>query len=103
MRLTSIALAIAVSLCACNQVTPTCRSVCRKLTRCDEVRAADYIGTDECRDLCDVQDNYYDSIQDDEVLVTDFEAWNAYKWCVLSETCEEVADGACYDEALYAF
>jgi hypothetical protein len=96
-------LAITVALCACNKVTPTCRSVCRKLARCDEVQAADYITTDECRDLCEVQDVYYERLEDDEELVENLEAWNSYKWCVVSETCEEVADGACYDEALFAF
>gem|GEM_PF-1476639 len=103
MRLTTAALALSVGLLACNQVNPTCRSVCRKLSRCDEVKSADYIATEECRDLCDVQETYYDRLEDDEELVSDFESWNSYKWCVVTETCEDVADGVCYDEALYAF
>ncbi len=103
MRLTTAALALSVGLLACNQVNPTCRSVCRKLSRCDEVKSADYIATEECRDLCDVQETYYDRLEDDEELVSDFESWNTYKWCVVTETCEDVADGVCYDEALYAF
>ncbi len=92
-----------VALVGCNKVTPTCRSLCRKITRCDEIEAADYITTEECRDLCEIQEAYYDSLEDDEETVTDFEAWNSYKWCTVTETCENLADGACYDEDLFAF
>ena len=88
---------------ACNKVTPTCRAVCRKLSRCDEVQAADYVTKEECRDLCEVQQEYYDRLEDDEETEALFEQWNDWKWCTETSTCEEVGDGICYDEDLYAF
>ncbi len=75
---------------------PTCEQVCAKVVRCEVTPG---LTRDECEESCNRQDVLYELEQDD--LAT--EAFAAHRRCVASATCEELEDGVCYDEQLFAF
>ena len=74
----------------------TCQSVCDKLLSCEALDVGD-VGDKECELDCAVQQSAYEG---DEERTAAFEA---YKDCVLETSCEELIEGACHNEALYAF
>jgi len=84
---------VSVLLYGCSS---TCQSVCDKLLTCDALDVGD-VGDKECELDCAVQESSY---EDD---VERAAAFDAYKECVLAASCEELIEGACHDEALYAF
>jgi hypothetical protein len=89
-----VALLLASSLSAC---TPTCKETCRKLLDCDldSERVAFAACVDSCTDL----DALYASWEDERII----EAHDAHRRCIGSSTCDEIEDGACYDEDLFVF
>ena len=78
---------------------PTCKQVCDKITSCAQLD--DYSGThpDFCAENCIRQETLYDVWDDTDLL----DRLDAHKVCLMDATCDEVADGVCYDEELYAF
>jgi len=90
---------MAAALSACE---PTCQLACRQLLRCDlentELETSG-IALDACEASCVFQEDQYEEADDNvnRARLAD------HKRCVANSTCEEVAVGACYDEALFPF
>ena len=80
--------------------TPTCEQSCHKLLDC-ELADSPRTAFQECKDACTSQQQLYDSWKDDpEDKATLLEE---QRECIGASTCDEIADGVCYDEALSAF
>jgi len=75
---------------------PTCQRTCKKLVDCDEIETP-RVAVDECEDSCNRTEALYED-WDDEQLRT---AFDDYKTCVSDESCQAIADGACYDPDLF--
>jgi hypothetical protein len=80
---------------------PSCETLCNKLERCDLDPG---VSSDECRETCDRQVSFFkeDNMQipDGDVLG---EAFYQHRVCLGAHTCDEIADGVCYDEQLFLF
>jgi hypothetical protein len=77
---------------------PPCKQVCEKLLECEEVDSP-RIALSECEDSCEAQEALYQQWTDEELE----ERFVAYKECVDEEECSAIAEGACYDERLFAW
>ncbi len=77
---------------------PTCEQTCEELLACDEVES-DRVALDDCTAACLVQQQVYDDWEDIELQ----QGFADYKRCISEESCDAIADGACYDEDLYAW
>jgi len=86
-----VVIAALVGACA-----PPCEQVCRKARECD---LSPRLAQDECVEACDRQRTYFDVEEDDEGK----KAFIQERECIVSSTCEEIQDGACYDPYLYPF
>ena len=83
-----------LSLLGC---TPTCEQVCEKLTTCDEL---DSISSEiDCQSACTAQELLYEDWEDEEKR----NAFDELKVCIGENTCDEIADGLCYNEVIYMF
>jgi hypothetical protein len=78
--------------------TPTCAESCRKVLRCDAVQT-DRLGQDECVDQCTRQVALYESWEDDDKLAQ----FREEKRCIATSTCEEVAEGLCYESDIFPY
>lgn len=78
---------------------PSCQRVCRKLVNDCEAVETPRQGSEDCEAWCNTQQALYDKWKDTELR----EDFTDYKRCVIDESCEDIADGVCYDETLYAF
>ena len=96
MRPSSVALLIAAALAAAGCV-PTCTETCDKVLDCgiDTER----MSLEECVDACTRQDALYEWWEDEAKL----EAFDDHRRCVARSTSEEIADGECYEDALFVF
>jgi hypothetical protein len=78
-----------------------CRSVCRKvLFECGDL-GSERVALDECELSCLQQEALYEEWED-EVKQAQFDD---HKGCIRSSSCEEIAEGECYDgyEDLFVF
>ena len=75
---------------------PSCKQACRQLLACDDVETP-RVTLDDCVSSCEVQQEVYERWDDTQLREGLAEA----KRCVMEESCEDVADGVCYDEDLY--
>jgi hypothetical protein len=82
-------------LVACE---PSCEQTCEKLLSCDEVESP-RVSELECERACTTQEELYLSWDD----VSLQEAFSDHKRCIDEEECGAIADGACYDDRLFAF
>lgn len=89
-------LAIA-SLLLASACAPTCSETCDKLLSCE--LDAQRMHEDECLESCELQLNLY-QIWEDSRLEDQFDD---HRSCLVTSTCEEIADGECYDEDLFQF
>ena len=87
-----LAAVIAGSGCA-----PSCEHTCRKVLACD--LGTERIAQQECVDSCEAQDALYQSWDDEEKI----DAFDDHRRCLVQSSCDEIADGACYDEDLFVF
>jgi hypothetical protein len=81
---------------------PSCEETCEGLLACgDEVEdiSTDRVALDDCTAACLVQERLYDDWEDVELR----NGFADYKRCVAEETCDAIAEGACYDEELYSW
>lgn len=80
--------------------TADCDSTCKKLISCEsEGLDVPLMNKVECNSACNAQLNYY---QDNDY--TDKEnAFKDMRACIVSETCEAISEGVCYDEEVYAW
>ena len=83
-------------LTACNA---TCRQSCQKLASCAEVDSTGTIEA-ECRETCLAQEFLYEEDWEDEVLLAAFEE---QRNCIRDSSCEQIAEGVCYDETLWTW
>ena len=77
---------------------PTCKEVCNQLLDCDEVESF-RVSEAECRAACLREEELYTDWQDLDALEIHYDQ----RSCIVDASCEEIADGACYDEELYLF
>lgn len=83
------------SLLACG---PTCERTCEKILRCDNL-SSERVSVEECQESCSRQQVLYE-LWEDEVKQ---EAFDDHKRCLVGSSCDEIADGVCYDEELFIF
>ena len=76
--------------------TTPCSSVCNKLLECENLGFGS-VSDKECELDCAVQQSSY---EEDEALDAAFEA---YKSCVMEQSCEGLQAGACHNPDLFAF
>jgi hypothetical protein len=96
VRLSGSALAAALLLApACR---PSCEQVCEKLLDCDAVESP-RVSLSECEDSCSREETLYETWDDQQLLDALYEEME----CVADSSCDEVAGGACYDDALFVF
>ena len=88
--------ACVVSISGC---TPDCETTCNKLVSCGSVEdgAASLL---ECENSCRTQQELYNNDWEDEEKQQGFDD---LKSCIVSETCEDIASGVCYDDQLYVW
>ena len=77
---------------------PTCAATCEVLLACDEVETS-RVSADECEEMCVREQNLYEDWEDTQALQAAYDA----RSCIASSSCEEIADGACYDESIYLY
>ena len=77
---------------------PGCETTCRKVLKCDGLETSE-LTIGECTAECIRQTNAIDQAEDDELS----DAFVAHKRCITSSSCDEILDGACYDEVLFPF
>ncbi len=83
---------------ACNW---PCRAVCRKvLFECGDL-GSERVALDECEVSCLRQEALYEEWENEEKQ----DLFDDHKRCVARSSCEEIADGECYDgyEELFVF
>ena len=78
--------------------TPTCDQACKKLMRCEGLET-EGLYADRCEEGCEEEKALYEDWENPQLE----DALDAELRCIRDETCEAIADGACYDEDLYAF
>ena len=83
-----------LSLLGC---TPTCEQVCEKLTTCDGLDAI--TSEKDCQSACTAQELLYEDWDDEDKR----DAFEELKICIGENTCTEIADGICYNSAVYLF
>jgi hypothetical protein len=76
----------------------SCQKACEKLLSCDELSNA-RVDEDECESACETQQAQYDKWEDYQKQ----DAFDQERNCIVDSTCAQVADGACYDDELFAF
>ncbi|MCB9742595.1 MAG: hypothetical protein H6740_08350 [Alphaproteobacteria bacterium] len=87
-----------LALSALLGCTPTCDQTCRKLIRCEVIESS-AVNEDLCSADCSSLENLYD-YWDDQQLVNELQETRR---CIGESTCEDIADGVCYEEDLYPF
>lgn len=85
-------LAASIALQGC---TPRCQEVCNKVLNCE--LGATRVAQEECILSCRLEEALYDDWEDDSKR----KAFKAHKRCIRSSSCEEIADGECYDDELF--
>jgi hypothetical protein len=95
MRTGLAVLAVFAAACA-----PPCERVCRKVLFDCEL-SSERVALDECIDSCSRQEDLYIAWNNDELQTLHRE----HRRCVVAASCEELADGACYEgyEELFPF
>lgn len=96
--LSRLALPVALGsvLVAAGGCAPACGTLCDKLDGCD-LRAQ--VDRQECIDACDRQLGDLTAREDTDGL----EAFDAQRTCLGASTCEEIAEGVCWDDTLGPF
>jgi hypothetical protein len=77
---------------------PTCRATCDKTLRCGNLDS-ERVALAECVDMCQRQDVLYQQWQDEEKS----EAFDDHRRCVSSTSCDDIAEGECYDPLLWVY
>lgn len=77
---------------------PTCKEVCNKALSCelDSPRTP----LDACIEDCERQRSLYKDWWEDEEKV---DLFVEHRRCVMQSSCDELAEGVCYDEELFIF
>ena len=94
-RVVSGGFGLLVLLAGCE---PTCDRVCTRTLACG-LDDAPRVSQTECEDTCNSRAALYDAWQDEEKQ----DAYVAHKRCLIDASCDDIADGACYDPLLFQF
>jgi hypothetical protein len=79
--------------------TPTCEDVCDKLVgECGDL-GTERQGSAECQIQCEAQDRLLENWNDEQQR----DAYDAEMRCLRDATCDDIAEGVCYDPALWSF
>lgn len=90
--------ALAAALLLAPACRPSCEQVCEKLLACEEVESP-RVSLAECEESCTREEALYEQWDDQQLL----DALYGEMTCIMDTPCDEVAAGACYDEALFRF
>ncbi|MCB9670099.1 MAG: hypothetical protein H6734_11550 [Alphaproteobacteria bacterium] len=93
--LRSSAILVVLAALGAQACTPRCQEVCTKVLDCGIESTR--VSHDECILSCQLEENLFDVWEDKEKAA----AFKAHKRCIRSSTCEEIAEGTCYDELLF--
>lgn len=88
-----LAAALLVAGCA-----PTCEETCDKLVDCGNLETTGFSST-ACNNSCELQEAQLDEWNDTQKL----DALEAERRCLVGSTCEEIAEGACYDPYIWSY
>ena len=83
-----------VALAGC---VPTCPETCKKVLDCGV--ETERVAEDECITACEVQQILYEQWEDEQKM----EAFDDHKRCLMQSTCDEVAEGVCYDPVVFIY
>jgi len=86
---------VAVALLGCS---PRCERTCKKLLKCEGLDS-DRVALDECELSCRNQLSLFEGWKDEDKLE---DAFAEHRRCLIRSTCEEIADGECYDPLLFS-
>jgi len=75
---------------------PACESTCTKLLDCD---LSPRVSEEECVESCETQQHLYEDWGDTEKQT----AFEKERGCIRQSTCDEIADGTCYDDEIWVF
>jgi hypothetical protein len=78
--------------------TPPCQDVCRKILDCGTLESQ-RVAVEECELSCEVQAALYADWEDEAKE----EAFDDHKRCLMQESCDDIAEGVCYDEDIFVF
>jgi len=90
-----VALVLAVALLGC---APRCERTCKKLLKCDGLDS-DRVALAECETSCLNQLAMFEDWKDEDKLE---DAFADHRRCIVQSTCDEIADGVCYDPLLFS-
>lgn len=76
---------------------PPCGQVCRKVLDCE--LDSERVSFEECEAACRQQQALYLEWENRELQA----AFDDHRSCVAQSSCEELADGTCFNEDLWAF
>ncbi|MFK7927621.1 MAG: hypothetical protein AB8H79_05510 [Myxococcota bacterium] len=76
---------------------PSCKQTCRNVLACD--LESDRVTVDECEAACVFQERLYEDRQQDALR----DRLGDHKRCLNRESCDDLADGVCFDDELFAF
>ena len=76
---------------------PTCAQSCRKVIACD--LESQRVVQDECEASCVFQERQYEDWEDEVKQ----DAFSDHKRCLARESCDDIAEGVCYDEQIFLF
>ncbi len=57
------------------------------------------VDLEACTSACNAQDTLYSEWDDEEKM----DAFDELRTCIVSETCERVSEGVCYDDDMYVW
>jgi len=77
--------------------TPRCEDTCAKVLDCG--LGATRVSRDECVLMCQRQGDLYGNWDDDAKL----SALREHRRCIAASSCEEIAEGVCYDDDLFVY
>ena len=84
-----------LGVCTSLGCPATCAQTCEKALSCD--LDSERVSQIECVDMCQRQDALYEMWEDEEKQ----QAFLEHRRCILQSTCEDIADGSCYDDLLF--
>ena len=87
---------LALLLVGCDT---SCERACKKLTSCAAELEVEGRYHEECAETCSQQERLYEDWEDTQLQDALAEARN----CVADHTCDELAEGVCYDEELWPY
>ncbi len=94
-------IAIGALVAVAGGCAPSCERTCRQLLDCDVALDAQTVALDQCEEQCVRTDALYESWEEDGD--TKRVAFDDHRRCIVDATCDELADGACYEEALFPY